>query len=166
MPAAKAVPSADPSRNLLRHTVATLSYRGGKTLRGAPGSFAKFQVAPGSRTPEQILAHIGDLFDWALSLARGKQAWHESQPLPWSEEVNRFFRVLEEFDKYLASDRPLAFSSEELFQGPIADALTHVGQLAMLRRLAGSPVRPENYLQAKITVGTVGAEQAAPVMEF
>lgn len=166
MPAAKATPASDPSRNLLRHTVATLSYRGGKTLRGAPESFAKFQIAPGSRTPEQILAHIGDLFDWALSLARGKQAWHDSQPLLWSEEVNRFFLVLKEFDEYLASDRVLAFSCEELFQGPIADALTHVGQLAMLRRLAGSPVRPENYLRAQITVGRVGAEQAAPVMEF
>jgi hypothetical protein len=156
----------DQARRLLRHTLATLSYRGGKTLRGAPENFAKFQISPGSRTSEQILAHLGDLLDWALSLARGKQAWHDSQPLPWSEEVNRFFRGLGELDEYLASDRPLAFSCEELFQGPIADALTHVGQLAMLRRLAGSPVRPENYLQAKITIGKVGAEQAAPVMEF
>jgi hypothetical protein len=158
--------SNDPARKLLRHTVATLSYRGGKTLRGAPESFAKFQMAAGSRTPEQILAHLGDLFDWALSLAKGRQAWHDSQPLPWSEEMNRFFHALEDFDEYLASDRPLGFSCEQLFQGPIADALTHVGQLAMLRRLAGSPVRPENYLQAQITIGRVGAEQAAPVMEF
>ena len=158
--------TGDQARRLLRHTVATLSYRGGKTLRGTPENFAKFQMAPGSRTSEQILAHLGDLFDWALSLARGKQAWHDSQPLPWPEEVNRFFRLLAEFDEYLASDRPLALSCEQLFQGPIADALTHVGQLAMLRRLAGSSVRPENYLQAKIMIGRVGAEQAAPVMEF
>ena len=166
MQAGKVRVVSDADRNLLRHTVATLSYRGGKTLRGAPESFAKFQIAPASRTPEQILAHLGDLFDWALSLARGKQAWNSSQPLPWSEEVNRFFRVLAEFDEYLASDRPLAFSCEQLFQGPVADALTHVGQLAMLRRLAGSPVRAENYLQAQITIGRVGVEQAAPVMEF
>jgi len=166
MPASKATPASDPSRNLLRHTLATLSYRGGKTLRDAPESFAKFQIAQGSRTPEQILAHIGDLFDWALSLAKGKQSWHDSQPLPWSQEIGRLFRLLAEFDDYLASDRPLAFSCEQLFQGPVADALTHVGQLAMLRRLAGSPVRAENYLQAQITIGRVGVEQAAPVMEF
>ena len=154
------------ARNLLRHTVATVSYRGGKTLRGAPDSFAKFQIAPGSRTPEQILAHLGDLFDWALSLVSGKEAWRNSQPLPWSKEVDRFFRVLTAFDEYLASDKALAVTSEQLFQGPVADALTHVGQIAYLRRLAGIPVKGENYLVAKIAVGRVGAEQAAAVREF
>jgi hypothetical protein len=166
MQATKARPVSDPSRNLLRHTLATLSYRGGKTLRSAPDSFAKFQIAQGSRTPEQILAHIGDLFDWALSPAKGKQTWHNSQPLAWPREIERFFHVLEEFDQYLAGDHPLAASPEQLFQGPVADALTHVGQLAFLRRLAGIPMKAENYFAAKIVVGRVGAEQAAAVREF
>jgi len=154
------------ARHLLRHTLATLSYRGGKTLRGAPESFAKFQIAPGSRTPEQILAHLGDLFEWGLSLVKGKEAWHNSEPLPWSKEVDRFFRVLTDFDEYLAGDKGLSVPPEQLFQGPIADALTHVGQLAFLRRLAASPVKAENYFAAKIAVGRVGIEQAAAVMEF
>ena len=162
----KTTPVSDPNRNLLRHALATLSYRAGKTLRGAPESFAKFQIANGSRTPEQILVHIGDLFDWALSLVEGREAWQNSQPLAWSKEIDRFFRVLAEFDGYLASGQPLAASSEQLFQGPIADAFTHVGQIAFLRRLAGIPVEPENYFVAKITVGRVGAEQAAAVREF
>jgi hypothetical protein len=154
------------ARTLLRHALATLSYRGGKTIRDTRESFAKFQIAQGSRTPEQILAHIGDLFDWALSLAKGKQAWHNSHPLPWLKEIERFFRVLDKFDRYLASDQPLAASPEQLFQGPVADALTHVGQLAFLRRLAGIPMKGENYFAAKIVVGRVGAEQAAAVSEF
>jgi hypothetical protein len=166
MSTAKAAPVSDPSRNLLRHALATLSYRGGKTLRDAPESFARFQIAQGSRTPEEILAHIGDLFDWALSLVEGREAWHNSQPLAWSKEIDRFFRVLAEFDSYLASDQPLAAPPEQLFQGPVADAFTHVGQIAFLRRLAGIPVKPENYFVAKITVGCVGAEQAAAVREF
>lgn len=166
MPATKATPASDPRRNLLRHTVATLSYRGGKTLRDAPERFDKFQVAPGSRTPEQILAHVGDLFDWALSLVKGKEVWHNSQPLPWPKETERFFRVLKEFDDFLAGEQPLATSPEQLFQGPVADALTHVGQLAFLRRLAGFPVKGENYFMAKITLGRVGANQAAAVREF
>ena len=154
------------SRQLLRHTVATVAYRGGKAVRGAPESFAAFKAAPASRAPAQILAHIGDLYDWALSCARGKQAWHDSAPLPWPEETKRFFAALKAFDDYLASDAPLGFPAEKIFQGGIADSLTHIGQIAMLRRLAGCPIRGENYFTAQIVTGRVGEEQAAPVMEF
>jgi hypothetical protein len=150
----------------LRHTVATVAYRGGKALRGAPDSFAEFRPAAGARTPAEILAHVGDLFDWALSLARGNQTWKDSAPLAWPQEVARFFATLEAFDAYLASGEPLHSTPETLFQGPIADALTHIGQIAMLRRLAAAPVRPENFYVAKIAAGTVTADQPAPVMEF
>jgi|SRR5579859_365406 len=156
----------DPTRQLLRHTLATLSYRAGKTLRGAPESFAAFSTGEKGRTPANILAHMGDLFDWALSLVQGKQSWHDSQPLSWSQEVERFFRSLQSFDDFLASGAPLAESPERLFQGPIADALTHTGQLAMLRRMAGCPIKGENYHRAEIAVGRLGPDQAAPVREF
>jgi hypothetical protein len=158
--------AATSSRQLLRHTVATVAYRGGKALRGAPETFAEFKVAPKSRTPAQILAHLGDLYDWALSCVRGKQTWHDSTPLPWPREVKRFFAALEAFDEYLASDSPLGFPPEKIFQGGIADSLTHVGQITMLRRLAGCPIRSENYFRAQIVTGRVGEDQAAPVMEF
>jgi len=156
----------DPARQLLRHTLATVAYRGGKAVRGAPDSFADFQASPDARTPGQILAHIGDLFDWALSMAQGRQRWHDSKQLPWSDEVRRFFASLEAFDAYLASDSPLQAPVDKLFQAPIADALTHIGQIAMLRRLAGAPVRAENYYIAKIAAGSVGMDQPAPVKEF
>jgi hypothetical protein len=150
----------------LRHTLATLAYRGGKAIRGAPAEFAEFRSGKTSRTPAQILAHMGDLLDWALSLAEGTQAWHDSPPLTWEEGTARFFAALEAFDKRLSADGPLGCSVEGLFQGPIADALTHVGQIAMLRRLAGCPLRGENYFKADIAVGRVGAEQAKPKFEF
>jgi hypothetical protein len=153
-------------RAMLRHTVATLAYRGGKAVRGAPPGFADFKSGPGTRTPGQILAHIGDLLDWALSLARGQQAWNDSPPSPWDAEVARFFEALAAFDAYLASDQPLGASPEKLFQGPVADALQHVGQINLLRRMAGGPVRGENYFRAEVTPGRVGAEQAAPRREF
>jgi hypothetical protein len=158
--------SADLSRQLLRHTVATVAYRGGKALRGAPESFAAFKIGDPPRTPAQILAHIGDLFDWALSIARGKQEWHDSTPLSWPEEVQRFYKSLKAFDDYLASDLPLGYPCENLFQGPVADALNHVGQIAMLRRLAGCPIRGENYFRSEIVAGRVGEEQASPKKEF
>lgn len=156
----------DPKREFLRHAVATVAYRGGKALRGAPASFAGFGGEESPRTPAKILAHIGDLFDWVLTQARGAEAWHDSTPLAWDREVARFFDTLARFDAYLASDAPLAASPERLFQGAIADALTHVGQLAMLRRMSGAPIRGENYSRAVITAGRVGADQEAPRREF
>ena len=156
----------DEKRALLRHTVATVAYRGGKAVRGAPASFATFVVGDPPKTPEQILAHIGDLFEWVLSIAQGAQKWNNSTPLPWDDEVARFFGTLQRFDDYLASDAPIASEPERLFQGAIADALTHVGQLAMLRRLAGCPIKGENYYQADIVAGRVGSEQTAARREF
>jgi hypothetical protein len=146
--------------------VATLAYRGGKAVRGAPPSFAEYRAAEGARTAAQILAHVGDLLDWAASLAQGGRAWNTSIPLSWDEEVARFHAALERFDAVLASDTPLGNSDEKLFQGPIADALTHVGQIAMLRRLAGAPIRAENYFKADIATGRVGKDQAASRVEF
>src|SRR4029077_19002597 len=131
----------DPKRELLRHTVATLAYRGGKTLRGTPPEFAGFRGSEKTRTPGEILAHVGDLLDWALSLAYGKQEWHNSPPLAWDQGTERFFTALAALDCCLSSGSSLGCPVEKLFQGPVADALTHIGQIAMLRRLAGAPVR-------------------------
>jgi len=154
------------ARTLLRHTLATVAYRGGKAVRDVPDGFSDFRIGEKSRTPGQILAHIGDLYDWALTMAEGPQRWNNSTPLAWSDETARFFSALRRLDDRLANDAPLACSVEQLFQGPIADSLAHIGQIAMLRRLAGGPVRAENYAKADITAGRVGAEQTQPKVEF
>ena len=156
----------DPKREMLRHTIATLAYRGAKAVRGASDSFASFGASEMTRTPAQILAHVGDLLDWALSIAKGTETWQNSPARTWPEEVARFHASLRLFDEYLASDDQLHASCERLFQGPIADALTHVGQIAMLRRISGEPIRGENYSVAKIEAGRIGAEQAEPLREF
>lgn len=158
--------SANSKREMLRHTVATLAYRGAKALRGAPDSFATFKASETTRTPAQILAHVGDLLDWALSIAKGNETWHDSKPLYWAQEIDRFHAALARFDEYLASDGELSATCERMFQGPVADALTHVGQIAMLRRIAGEPIKGENYSRAKIEAGRVGAEQETPKREF
>ncbi|HTH02406.1 MAG TPA: hypothetical protein VL882_19160 [Vicinamibacterales bacterium] len=158
--------NSNDARTLLRHTVATVAYRGGKAVRSAPAGFAEFKVGDSSRTPGQILAHIGDLYDWALTMADGPQRWHNSTPLAWDDECTRFFAALRRFDERLANDTPLACAVEQLFQGPVADSLAHIGQIAMLRRLAGAPVRAENYAKADIAAGRVGSEQTAPRVEF
>jgi len=158
--------SADPKREFLRHTLATLAYRGGKAVRGAPEDFGTLRIGETSRASLEVLAHIGDLMDWALGLAQGRHVWRDSPPESWEQEAGRFFETLRQFDEYLASEAPLGFPVERLFQGPIADALTHVGQLGMLRRLGGSAVRGENYFKAEIVAGRVGPKQSSKRVEF
>src|SRR2546425_6633212 len=157
---------SDPKRELLRHALATLAYRGGKAMHNAPANFADYRCSETSRTPEQILAHIGDLLDWGLSIARGKQTWRDSGVQNWNQDVERFFSGLKAFDDFLASDHPLDAAPEKMLHGPIADALAHVGQIAMLRRMAGGPLKGGSYFAAEITVGCVGREQTAPKREF
>ena len=95
-------------KQLLRHTVATVAYRAGKVLRDAPASFASFRPAPSVRSPIEILSHMGDLFDWALGLAQGRSEWHDATPLPWDDEVARFFASLDSLDRALAGLRESA----------------------------------------------------------
>ncbi len=147
---------------LLRHTVATLAYRAAKTMRGAPESFASFMPGPKSQTPLQIVAHMGDLFDWALTMISGEPKWNSSTPKDWKSECARFFAALKKFDNALASGETLHYELTRIFQGPIADALTHTGQLAMLRRLSGSPMKGESYNRAEIVIGRVEFEQTPP----
>jgi hypothetical protein len=154
------------ARDLLRHTLATIAYRGKKILCDAPADFSTFKSGETTRTPGQLVAHLGDLFDWALSMASGKPTWHDSQPQEWSNDVDRFFAALKKFDDYLAGPEQLHASPEKLFQGPVSDVLNHLGQLAMLRRMAGSPIKGENYYQAEVVAGRVGKDQAPPKREF
>jgi hypothetical protein len=151
---------------LLRHTVATLAYRAAKAMRGAPATFAEFRSAPGSPSAVELVAHMGDLFDWGLSMANGAGRWATATPQPWDAECARFFAALRAFDDRLAAPEPPQYELTRLFQGPIADALTHTGQLAAMRRLHGAPMTGESYNRADIAIGRVGAEQVPPDPRF
>jgi hypothetical protein len=156
----------DSNRHMLRHALAAIAYRGSKSMRGATEEFARFRATESCRTPAELLAHLGDLMDWSLSQAQGAPKWQPAPVLPWDEGKARFFASLKSLDDFLATDAPLEFSAEKLLQGPVADALTHVGQLALLRRIAGAPVKAENYVAADIVTGRVGEDQAPPRKEF
>ena len=153
-------------REIIRHSIAVLAYRGGKPLRGAPASFASFSTGAGGNTPLVILTHLGDLMDWALTHVRGEPRWLGATATSWDEQVARFYASLAALDAYLASDQPIRCDPGRLLAGPIADAINHVGQLMMLRRMAGSPVYGENYFVADIVTGRVGPEQSPPVRPF
>jgi hypothetical protein len=162
--------SIDTSRTLLRHLVATLSYRAAKVLRDAPADFGDRAFGTSTRRPVLILAHLADLMSWAHRLALGEYSWKAEGGDDWNTEVSRFFEGLAALDRAIASDDslrgPAENQIEKLIQGPLADALTHVGQLAMLRGMAGAPIRPESYARADVVVGRVGLEQTAARAEF
>ncbi|MGE3512264.1 MAG: hypothetical protein AB7N65_25655 [Vicinamibacterales bacterium] len=158
--------SSELSSLWLRHTVATLAYRAEKALRDAPPGFAEFQVSPDTRAAIAIVGHMGDLMEWAERMARGEKRWEAVPPMSWAEATDRFYRTVAALDAAIAQGLPEGVRPEVLFQGPVADALTHVGQLMMMRRAAGAPVRSENYARASISVGRVGREQAAVRSEF
>jgi hypothetical protein len=159
-------PIDEPTRQLLRHTLATLAYRAGKVLRDAPAGFATFRLTPVSRSAVEILAHMVDLMGWAERLARGEYRWAPTGVDDWDAAVDQFFAGLEAVDTALADASLAPYPAGVIFQGPIADALTHVGQLAMMRGVAGEPVRPESYAKAAIEAGRVGRDQAPPGREF
>jgi hypothetical protein len=156
----------DRERAVLRHVVATLAYRAAKVLRDVPAEFHASAFGPTTRRPTQIVAHMGDLMAWGVSLATGGYEWKAEGGDDWNVEVDRFFSGLAALDGALAADGPFTGSIEKLIQGPLADALTHVGQLALLRGMAGFAVRPESYARADIQPGRVGREQAPPGKEF
>jgi hypothetical protein len=151
--------------DLLRHVVATLAYRAAKPLRDPPPEFAETRASPTGRTAVEIVAHLADLIDWANRGVAGQMEWRPENSGSLEVERERFFSLLAQLDRALAVGE-IACPPDRLFQGPLADALTHVGQLAMLRRIAGSPVRGENYYVADICIGTVGIDQAPGKIEF
>lgn len=145
----------DLKREFLRHLVATLAFRGGIAFSDAPKDFAEFRIHQETRTAGEILAHIGDLVEGSLYLVKGEFVYLQSSSQMWEEDVRRFFNAVKEFDLYLASEAPLKQPIENILQGPIADALTHVGQIVMLRRIAGKPIREESYFTAEIVAGEI-----------
>ena len=157
---------SSPAPFSLRHAVATLAYRAEKVLRDAPPGFAGFRASPHSRTALGLVAHLGDLVEWAERLARGDRTWRAAPQASWDAALDRFFHALHGLDATLAGTTADGARDAILFQAPIADALTHVGQLALMRGMAGAPMRPESYARARISVGRVGRDQAAERVEF
>jgi hypothetical protein len=147
--------ACDSANDLFRHALSTLAYRGGKAIREAPDGFSSFRIGADGRTAGAILAHICDVLDWGLIMAKEKHVWRELAPQAWDLDVERFFTAVRAFDEFIASGAPLQAPLDKLFQGPVADALTHVGQIAMLRRLAEAPLKGENFFKADIAVGHI-----------
>ena len=155
---------SDDKRSLLRHFLAALAYRTQKALRGAPEEFADFCVTDGVRTPAELVRHMTSVLGYARTVFVGGE--YRPEPLPTlNDEVERFHEMLKHLARYIDDGAPMlnGITPERLLQGPFADAMTHAGQLAMLRRLFGSPVPPENFIVADIQADRLGPDQPAPV---
>ena len=158
------LPTGAATQAVLRHMLATLAYRAAKVVRDVPADFGARTFGESTRRPTRIVAHMADLMAWGVTLARGEYSWTAAGGDDWNVEVARFFEQLATLDRELEALVPGA--AEPVIQGPLADALTHVGQLSMLRGMAGAPVRPESYARAEIVAGRTGREQAASKKEF
>ena len=153
-------PALEARRSLLRHFLAAIAYRTQKAPRGAPVGYADFRPAPGVRTPHQLLRHMSDVLGYARARFRGEQ-WRAASLPTLADEIKRFHEILDELGEAIAMADFSDVSPERLLQGPLADVMTHAGQLAMLRRLEGSPVPPENFIEAKIDPANLGPDQPA-----
>ena len=154
----------DPERTLLQHFLAAIAYRTQKALRGAPEHFPEFAAGHQSRTPVEILRHMTSLMGFANTLYVGGAYPVKPEPLPSFEaEIARFHEMLQVVNRHLELGTPLLeISHQQLLQGPLADVMTHVGQLALLRRLAEVPVAPENFIHADIRGDRLGPDQPMP----
>ena len=152
----------DDTRPLLRHFLAALAYRTQKALRGAPPSFATFRAGDKVRTPHELVRHMTSVLGYARTFFTGGS--YRPEPLPsFDAEVARFHEVVADLSAHLERGTPLqGITPEQLLQGPLADAMTHAGQLALLRRLSGSPVPPENFVFARISAENLGPDQPPP----
>lgn len=153
----------DDKGSLLRHFLGAIAYRTQKALRDAPPGFEQFRAADGIRTPSQIVRHMTSVLGYAGTFYIGGMDRPDELP-SLEEEARRFHGMLKELAHHIEAGTELrdGMTPERLLQGPLADAMTHAGQLAMLRRLAGSPVPPENFIVAEIDGGRLGPEQADP----
>ena len=148
---------------MLRHILATLAYRVTKSLRGAPRDFSSFRVAPQVRSPHDLICHMTNVLGYARTHFVGG-SWPSRVPTVFDSDVRAFYEMLAELSNRLQEDSPLLDTTEErLLQGPFSDAMTHAGQLAMLRRLAGSPIPPEDFIVARIQADNVGPNQPPAV---
>jgi len=151
---------------ILRHLAATLAYRAAKVVRDVPPEFASTSFGATTRRPVLLVAHLADLMSWAITMVQGDVKWKAEGTDHWDVEVKRFFSGLFILDRLLEKATLEDSAVDQLIQGPLADALTHVGQLAMLRGMAGYPIRPESYNRAEVVRGRVGIDQAPPRREF
>src|SRR5580765_1002398 len=152
-------------RALLSHFLAALAYRTQKALRDAPNDFGSFQPPCDVRPPKELLRHMTSVLGYARTYFVGGRYWPE--PLAsLDDEIERFHAMLKDLNSYLSGETVLrdGMTEEQLLQGPFSDAMTHAGQLALLRRLAGDPVAPENFVFADIQPNRLGPDQPTPVM--
>jgi hypothetical protein len=152
----------EDQRQLLRHFLAALAYRTQKAVRDAPAGFGDFDAGSGTRTPKELVRHMSGVIGYATTFFEG--GVYRPDPMETlDEEVDRFHGALARLSARLdAGVEPIGLTPQQLLQGPLSDAMTHAGQIAMLRRMAGSPVASENFIFADISANRLGRDQAPP----
>jgi hypothetical protein len=152
----------ESKRELLQHFLAALAYRTQKALRGSSENFPSFRAGAKVRTPHELVSHMNSVLGYATTFFLGG-SYRVPQLADFGKEVERFHSTLTSLSELVAKESDwVEISPEQLLQGPLSDAMTHAGQLAMLRRLAADPIPPENFIFAEIDAGNLSPEQPQP----
>lgn len=156
--------SLEIERALLRHFLAAIAYRTQKALRDAPAHYSHYSAGHDTRTPVEILRHMTSVLGYSRTMFLGGSYPFKPEPLPtFADEIQRFHNMVSSVGELLSGDTPfLDGSHRQLLQGPLSDVMTHVGQLALLRRLSDAPVAPENFIYAEIDANRLGPDQPMP----
>ena len=147
---------------MLRHFLASITYRATKAIKNVPETYPAHDLGKGVKTPLRILHHITGVLTYAHSFFEHYDTTHIDVK-SWDAEVGEFYSILSKLDKSIQEKKPKEVTEEQLLQGPLSDAMTHIGQLSMLRRLADSPLPSENFIFADVRKGAVGPNQPDPI---
>lgn len=146
--------SSDTTR-VLRQLVATIAFRASRSLHDAPATLANVRLGEGGMTARELLHHMTNVMSFALATVSATERLRHD-PLGWEQEIDRFYSLLSQVDAKLAEGAVMDPGMDlKLVQGPLADALTHIGQLHAMRRMAGFPVDPTNYIKADVAIGRI-----------
>ncbi len=148
----------DTERQLLKHLLAALVYRFTKSIKDVENEFWNFKVKDGVRTPHQLVVHIINVLGYVKTFFIGGKFRAKMQDV--ENDVNRFYEIIQELDKLISKDELREIHPKKLLQGPLSDSMTHIGQIAMIRRIFGSPIAPENFVFADIESNNLGKNQS------
>ncbi len=137
--------------HFIQHFLKVLSYRFEKAIHNAAESYPKHASGHGIRTPLELLGHMNGVLEFAISSLKN-QPRRNIPEQSWQEQITLYYEKLKELNQLMQENSFDTDTLERILQGPLADAMTHIGQLAMMRRLANSAIAGENYFAADMSL--------------
>ena len=146
--------------NIMARMIDGLGFRYYWATEGLRPEDLQFQFSDSSRTAEETLTHLLGLSNFVATVANGSPIVlpRDLEELSWEDMRTKTLTNLKEArEKFASSDKAtfdelvIKFQRGEntsevpfwnLLNGPLADAIYHVGQIVASRRASGNPIDP------------------------